>query len=351
MDSRTITVIGVVIFAAVMSYGVHLAYGEPFEYSGSFPVPDNLEKDEKRCFIEYTDSLTLIYTCKYIFTAEEMDDFYEELIDDFGLEDPEVTDEPDETDSVIVIDSDGDGVIDTELIDEVKTDIEIEYEKALEKCENNPSTSLEDKDFCALLENLSKCYRGTDEAKGITSGSYIVSFTKIVESIFAPENIVRGDLHSQLAKAVQECIWQRTVLEPVLFGPEAFNKGEFFGINQQYHADYPKYDKEYWATIPVHGSDSAATERDFIVEAKIAWENMCESDKVSQDFKKDQGCTPPEYPTGAPRSDGYLPVTAYPLEAVKQFKLDRGESQLEKILTQREFEQAADKKLIEELDR
>jgi len=49
--------------------------------------------------------------------------------------------------------------------------------------------------------------------------------------------MAKAGLFSQLTKASLECTYQRTILEPILLGPEALHKGAYFGYIETPHGE------------------------------------------------------------------------------------------------------------------
>ena len=95
--------------------------------------------------------------------------------------------------------------------------------------------------------------------------------------------------------AIEECLGQIILL--TLVGDERADddirsQQSYFGEPQKYHGDTVIYDKEFWTSIPTHATNSLKlTDHAFEAENLTAWEKMCLSDKVTNSFKKQQGCT------------------------------------------------------------
>jgi len=348
-----------ILLAWAFSHYIDNAYGETFEYTGSFPIPDNVEQTEVRKQITQMNDKFFEFQITYRFTADQVEQWYEDNLEKYEINNPncefgwdmktkQCLDEiiPPSNENIMV-DSDGDGIIDSTLIPEVKTQELVQYEEALERCEVNSPTIQEDIDFCEMLENINYCYRGEGYAAGVTSGSYIVSLTKIIEAYFEPETTNRAYLHSQLTKASLECTYQKTILEPILLGPEALHKGAYFGYIETPHSDRAIINESWNGIIPNQASE-IITPHDIAVEAKTGWERMCISDKVTEKFKIDMGCAPIQYETTMLRSDGDIEVNAYPAAAWQQYKLDRGIQQLDKILYNKQLEYQKTQEQIKE---
>lgn len=260
--------VGYVIF---MAYST--AYAETFEYQGSFPIPDNVKEMQTMCSIEMYGTNIYEYTCNWRFMAEDVPEWVDKLVTKHGLINPPAE----------------------QIFEEAKTELEIfnetvpemaRYESDLERFLDKEPQRPGDKEYFELLKELATCQRGTGAAKGIQSEErFAVSTTWVNPTEPYLTSYELTGSYGNLKKAIQECRAQHTILEPIVLGPEAYNKGLFADSIQPYHADMAVTTK--WNTIPTHQS---ITEHDLESEKKSAYIKMCQSEFVNTSFKIQQGC-------------------------------------------------------------
>ncbi len=363
-----------IIIVLVFAWGYYLYYQEAnaelYEYDGAFPVPDNLEKTAERCFVENTDAVTLMFTCKWIFTAPAIEEWFEEYTH------PKITlpDCPfgyDETTEECLDEI----IIESNFLPEVKDPLRTQYDKDLErfndKIEEGQELSASQQDYYEKLLYLGECYRGQEltPAYGIQqTDKYTVA--EIWVDPFDPTSFDYTGSHARLSLAIEECKAQIRYLLPTL-GPEALHKGAFKDTEQIYHGDIPITGK--WETIPTQGIyNPAITAHDMFKEDQRAFEIMCGLENIPDKYKKQQGCaidnsvglnldgTCRDYtvfnhdktrclPEFAERVDGTgITINADPLYKVTVYKMDRGDQQLAELLMAKQLESEAQARIVAE---
>lgn len=374
MVSNAIIIISVIIIGSVFAAGGELAFGEVYKYSGAFPVPDNLEKSAERCFVEHTDSQTLIFSCKYIFTAENIEEWFEDrntksenvLICPHGYdqETKECLDEVIISEAIlpVIVDAQGNPV--SEYVIKMQAKELEKYKVAHELCLAEPPTDNDGKNYCILVADATVCYRGEDEARGITSGSFITSVGEILSSDEYPVASQMDDALSALYRATLECDYQVNILEKQQLGPYTLNRGIFEDSIQKSSRDMMHYDENDWPTVPNHKA-SQFSAHDFEKEKQKAFDTMCENPQfelksqlvlgcdvereyqVSKDGSCREGLVLNEdkdaciYATVTPRTDGGIQYGHYLTDAKDRWTISDKE-QLDKIqhLQRQEFDKS-----------
>ncbi len=297
-----------ILILLVFAGMVPAAFAETYNDSVSFPIPDNIAEIMKRCGIDKMDDAELIVTCQWKFTAEQIQSWYEQIITEQGLTDPEL--EPTEqTDAPAPIDS---------APDYSPTP----YERDLAYFTENEPRSNADKEYFELLKHLGECQRGYNQSRGIQDNEwYQISHTWINDGEAWLKSIDLDGRHGKLRMAIEECIAQRTILNPVILGVEALHKGQYFGVNQPNHQDMAITDS--WESIPL---PDKLTVRDFN-DAKERAEKLCT-------LPSDYHCRLAEMKEQSYRDDQSVMVQ-YPskiLERFQQYKLDGGDSMYKELV-------------------
>lgn len=330
-------------------WGDKEAFAETFEYSGSFPTPENVDPDKIQVMkgIVQVDDTTFEFHIHYKYTAEQVQEWYQSLIEknsliqfpdcEFGYD--EVTEEC--LDEII---------IESNFIPEKKDALLTQYEKDLERFEEEIDEgrvlSASQTDYYEKLLLLGECYRGQEltPAYGIQENTkYTVA--EIWVDPFSPTAFDYTGSHAKLSKAIEECKAQIRYLLPTL-GAEALNKGAFHDSIQPYHADFANTDD--WETVPNQETYSpAVTAHDMFKEDQRAFEIMCSMDRVSDKYKKQQGCPQPEFEMGTVTS-GSIRVNADPMYKLAQYKIDQGEQQLAELLMQQRLDSETQARIVQE---
>lgn len=231
MGLKTLVLINALILASSLSY----VYADTFEDSVSLPIPDNVKESFKKCSIVMMDDLTLEYQCNWKFTAEQLKEYYDEMLKEYGLVDPEITAETAQPDEV-------------ESVDTTPTSLK-QYKHDLERFEDRPPATNADKEYFELLQYLGECQRGYLQSKGIQqSDSFGISHVWVNDGEAWLKSIDYDGRHAKLVKAIEECIAQRTILNPVVLGPMYEHKGAYFGVNQKHHSEMIVHN---WEVIPL----------------------------------------------------------------------------------------------------
>lgn len=337
-----------IVIIAVFSYGAHLAYGETFEAVVSFPIPDNVKQtDVRKQIITMTDNM-FEFQITYRFTADEVKQWYEENLAENEIFNPEcefgynaVTNEC--LDEVIP-------PIESNFVPEKKTEILRKYEADIVRFESKYPITKDQLDYFYQLQFLAECQQGLDQSRGIQDERSVTYSEFSFDSSIPRAGHIAGNA-GDLKIAIEECLGQIKLM--VLVGDERADddyrsKQSYFLEPQVFHGDIPIYDKEFWASIPTHESDSLKlTDHAFEVENLTAWERMCESVNVTEKFKLQQGCAPIEYDT-TPRTSGGIPLHNYIQDAYDRYNTLGDTEQLNKIQNNIQRDQELKRKMVQE---
>ena len=279
--TRTTAVI-LLLVGIIFAIGINNAYGEEqmyYEPKFKFPLPaaDNVDTILEKCGLKSIDDVKMHIQCDFIVGfGDDGQNWWLELIEQIGLS----TEDKDRKDL---------GLEDQPPIIKDKYDIELEK---LEEIIADPDDELTptEEEFYALLTQYTECTRGYEQARGIqTEGSWRVGAIFMGDDPeWAPENIERSQFHSILARAVQECLAQNIHLLPMLgdyrVEGDVRTPQSWFGTIQTYHGDLAK-------DVPEWSQSRINQEANFGFRQMTPHEILCESDKVSRNYKQDQGCT------------------------------------------------------------
>ena len=166
------------------------------------------------------------------------------------------------------------------------------FEKDLVKFEDNPPRSASDKEYYELLKNLAQCQRGYAESRGIqTNEWYDISYTWVNDGEAWLKSLDYKGRHAELKMAIEECIAQRTILNPVILGAEYYNKGQYFGKIQPSHQEMATITTEESKWIASFAVYDKLRDKDIEFEKRFAKDSMC---SMSTSFKLDY-CKNPVY--------------------------------------------------------
>ncbi len=322
------TALILLLVGIIFAIGIHNVYGETFEDVISFPIPDNITGQEKRgTLITLTDDLLEMQFTYRFHLGQNGTEWFEEIIKELGLTPPDVTLCPDnfylDEDGVTcypIIDEPELPLLTTDLTPPTFKGFVADFKKFEEK---NPEATSE-KDYHALLKSLQMCYRQSEENQqslGVTqTDGFVVSATMIDDfGIFLKSYDLTGR-HSLLEKAIEECKYIHTILNPVTLGPEYQNRAIYYNTTQLYHgdvaADVPTWSQErvniesndrteirdgnpicamgsYYSDQTKRmycGDDYTRPAEDALTEERT--QDMCNSMFVNKDFKIRNGCSP-----------------------------------------------------------
>ena len=232
-----------VLFSALIPLLFLPAFAETYNDSISLPLPENVNEIFKNCKILTVDDLTLEYQCNWKFNSEFMENDYDNLIEEYGL----------------ISNSSKPVAYGTEQEPTQKEEKTIftSYENDLKRFEKNPPRTEADKEYFELLQYLGECQRGYLETKGIQQNDYFaVSHVWVNDGEAWLKSIDYQNNHKKLVMAIEACIAQRTILNPML-GDYTLNKGAYFGIHQKHHSEIINHN---WEIIP---TPDKLTIRDF----------------------------------------------------------------------------------------
>jgi len=111
------------------------------------------------------------------------------------------------------------------------------FQQDKERFDKTPPVTSADKEYYELLKYQATCTRGTGAAEGIQQQDrYAVSTVFVNTDEAWLSSIEYTGRHAVLKKAIQECIWQHTILEPVTLGRQYLDIAAA-QKPQMYHAD------------------------------------------------------------------------------------------------------------------
>lgn len=164
-----------------------------------------------------------------------------------------------------------------------------QFERDLLRFQNDPPSSASESDYYNLLQELGVCWHGINETRGVqTYDEYIVSLIKKNPSLAYLQSLEYKGAYADLKKAVQECLAIRTILRPITLGPEYMVRGEFFGINQPYHAELAKVDPKPVGDRKIDLLEDKDVLDNEANDAKR--DHICKSSMYPHSFKKQMGC-------------------------------------------------------------
>ncbi len=283
-NEKVFLAISGVVLAIIFTIGATNAFAEEqryYEPKFKFPLPaeSNIDGIVEKCGLRAISDIEMHIQCDFIIKfSEDGMSWWVELIEQVGLISADVKDRKDlglEEQPPAVIKDDYD--IALEKLEEIITDPDVELTPAEEE-------------FYELLTQYTECTRGYEQARGIqTEGSWRVGAIFMGDDPeWAPINIERGQLHSILARAVQECLAQNIHLLPMLgdyrVEGDVRTPQSWFGTIQTYHGDLAK-------DIPTWSAKRVLEESNQGFRQMTPHDILCESDKVSRNYKQDQGCT------------------------------------------------------------
>jgi hypothetical protein len=326
MTDKAVTIILGIIVASVFAVGVSNVYGDTYTELIEIPIPDNITGMESKKQLTTLDDNILEYTITLrFFLGENGTKWFEEELTDVGITPPDVTLCPDR----FYLDEDGVTcypIIENPILIEDFQETPSVFDtfvKDLERFEKDPPTKPSEIDYYEQLKYLQMCYRVTEQNQqslGVTqndgfavSNLWIEEFGHLLKSFQLTGN------PAILEKAIEECKYIHTILNPVTFGVEYQNRAKYFNSTQVYHGDLAE-DIPTWSQQRVNEeanrqnepSDkhpicedssyySESTKRmycgdDFVArtesvltdERKVA---MCNSAYVMPGFKLANGCT------------------------------------------------------------
>ena len=361
-----------IVVIAVFSYGAHLAYGETFEAVVSFPIPDNVKQtDVRKQIITMTDNM-FEFQITYRFTADEVKQWYEENLAQNEIFNPEcefgynpVTNEC--LPEVIP-------PIESNFIPENKSEILKKYEADIIRFEIKDPITKDQLDYFYQLQFLAECQQGLDQSRGIQDERSVTYSEFSFDSSIPRAGHIAGNA-GELKIAIEDCLGQIKLM--ALVGDDRADDDHrsmqsYFGETPVYHGDNVFYDKEFWASIPTHETNSLKlTDHAFEVENLTAWEKMCLSKNVTSTFKLQQGCmldysvglnlddTCRDYTTlnedktrcipipATPRNSGGLPLYNHIQDAYDRYNTFGESEQLAKIQSKLQHEQELQRQIVE----
>jgi len=323
---KATSVILSIIVSSIFAVGISNVYGEEqfyYEPKFKFPVPNgnNIDNIINKCGLQYITDVEMHVQCDFILKfGEDGMGWYLELKENIGLD---ISQEEKQRKDL--------GIEQIKEEEPPKTPYDTDLEKLEEKIAN-PDIELTatEKEYYELITQYAECQRGLDQARGIQEEStFRVGAIQMDNPEWAPENIERGQSHSKLAMAVQECLAQRIHLLPALGDYRAEgdvqSRQSWFGQTQKYHAEFA--DK-----VPQWSISRAEAEANKDFTQQTPHEILCNSDRVTKKYKQDQGCEEYLININCPSCNIEYQSTA--MDKWNQYKADGGASMFEEIKRQ-----------------
>ena len=222
----------IVVLCLIALASVSFAHGETSEIEEV--VVDTFDFNGQECVststVYFNGTTTVHNICEWASLSVTENDATEEVVDEV-VDGGEVGVECDES-----------NVCETSVNPELEAEIESllsRFRADLERFKVNEPVGPADHDYYERLKHLATCQRGTGAATGVQQADrFAVSTTWINDGEAWLKSYDLVNNHSILAKAIEECIYQRGILEPVLFGPEYLNRVIAEAVfPSMYHAD------------------------------------------------------------------------------------------------------------------
>jgi len=252
---------------------IGISYGEEYyEELISFPIPDNVSEVKHQCTITHIDATNFEMTCKYSYVAENVQEWYDEIIEKYGLVDP--TFEP------VIEEEIPSNFVPLKIPEDLKR-----YEEDIKRFVTNPPKTYTEETYSNQLAELDPCSRGDDEAFGIQKPGIFFTSEYEEESTLRAGHVTGNS--GKLDKAIEECDVIINILKPITLGPETLHKG-WMDSPQRHHSQMAHVDGADWQTIP-NQEPFAIVEHDFLKQEKIAFDDLCFSE-LPKDLRMQQGC-------------------------------------------------------------
>lgn len=161
------------------------------------------------------------------------------------------------------------------------------FETDLNRFENNPPNGVAQEEYYELLKQLATCQRGTGESAGVQSEERFTVSTTWVDPnpLFSSAFEISGNF-AILKKAVEECKYQHSILEPIVLGREYLDRAAAneFQPEQVYHGDKA-------LSEPFKFPSNRYADEESLNKAEINAKNsICEHQLYSDQFKYSVGC-------------------------------------------------------------
>lgn len=305
-----------VLIPLIILLGVPMAYAEEFQDYINFPIPDNVKQTEIKKEITRMDSTMFEFQVTYRFTADQVEDWYEEIQEEAELLlTPKVEEVIEEVEEPVT------AATRPRILFAEEEKLFEKYAADASRCLTDPPEDYEGKDYCYDLAELATCQRGVGSATGIQmQGRFITSSSDdFLQSNDRPEytpfNYEWNYRDLKLAK--EECLAQKLQLEPNILGRWYADRAAWFGYVAPLHGDIAIVDPDKWSRVP-NQSDFILDKRDFFNTNQDAFNLMCESQSVTDVFQGLYGCpdkkvrTPDTYPpTEMKQYTNYSSMRAY----------------------------------------
>ena len=249
-------------------------------------VPSDCQVFEGTQQIPGGNKTTKMLNCKWIIEDIQLDDLItveqdltdeeKEVIDDAKecrddpeCEDPTVTPPPKDPDY------DKDGIIDQD--DKLKE----QRDSACQQAERFPD-DLKKQDLCNSLDQATQCEQGINESQPVQENRFFLT-TDFVMSIWRHWNYDTEYVLGVLTAANLECHYQRTILEPLILGPQ------YKDIQEANVVDAVPNHRDR-ATQKVGIQQPRLTTAAFANSLDVAFDALCDSTHIDRLTKADYGC-------------------------------------------------------------
>jgi len=319
-----VIILFLILFAIyVYSQAANAEEQQYYEPKFRFPIPnaENIESMAERCGLDSISDVAMVIKCEFIIMfGEDGKVWYEVLVEESGFRAPDVTLCPER----FYLDEDGITclpILDTPTpIEEQVVPKELErFVRDLQRFQEDPPTKPSEIDYYEQLKFLQMCYRQTEanqQSLGVTdtdgfavSNLWIDDFGAFLKSFELTGN------QAVLEKAIEECKYIHTILNPVTLGAEYQNRAKYFNSTQAYHGDLAE-------DVPVWSQDRVNQESNDLNEPSMI-SPICEKDSYYSDLTKRMYC-----------GDEYIPRTQSPLDE------ERREEMCNSMFVMPEFKQS-----------
>ena len=186
------------------------------------------------------------------------------------------------------------------------------FEADKEYYENNPPTTLAEKEYFELVKELGSCQRGTGSATGIQQmDRFVVSTTWINPDEAYINSIDLTGPHSVLRKAIEECKAQHGYLEPNVFGRQYVDR-----VNAE--RDNPYYEHSKRPTVLELGAfpQINLNPHSYIETLEDAENTLCNHTLYGYDTKESYGC----YNENKVNVGGVVETVSSPIHKFNEYK-------------------------------
>jgi len=338
-----------------------------YEQLIKFPIPLNNTGMSHLCSLNSINDDQMFVTCQWIINFDkDGKKWYDDLQAEEGVKPPQDTVCPER----FYLDEDGVTcypIYDTPKIPGLVGEIPPPLKRFIadrDRFDEDPPRKISEKDYYEKLKFLQMCYRQTEtnqQSLGVTqTDGFAVSNLWIEDfGIFLKSYDLTGS-HAVLDKAIEECKYIHTILNPVTLGAEYQNRAQFFNTTQAYHGDLAR-DVPVWTQNRVNEEENQGidTTKNYCDEvqhlgletkrylgcvmesdvdkpiSKKRLQEMCNSSYVMAGFKRSNGCTVEQIAIPCNACEQHSPIYESPaMQKYHQYSIDDGEAMYKELQQQ-----------------